>query len=137
MSPNLVDVYVDGSFDGQNASWAFAVIDPIKDSVIFEDKGVITDPDINSGRQIGGEVQAVIEAIECCKRNSLIAIIYYDYIGIEEWARCRWVANKSYTKRYQEYMMVNGQYFHRFVKIKSHTGNKWNEYVDKLAKSND
>ena len=134
---NLVGAYVDGSFNGEKASWAFAIIDPIKDSVIFENKGIITDPEINSGRQIGGEIQAVVEAIGYCKSKGLTPIIYYDYIGIEEWARGHWTANKPYTKRYQEYMMHNNQYIHTFVKIKSHTGNKWNEYVDKLAKPND
>lgn len=131
---NLVDVYVDGSFDGQNASWAFAVVNKETDSVLFDAKGIITDPDINSGRQVGGEIQAVIEAIDFCKTKGLTAAIHYDYIGIEMWATFQWAANKSYTKKYQQFMRQNKQHIHSFVKIKSHTGNKWNEYVDKLAK---
>lgn len=127
-----IDIYTDGSFNGKNASWAFVAVQ--NDSILFKNKGIITDPDVNSGYQIGGEVQAVIEAIKYCEANSLAAKIHYDYAGVENWATLAWRANKPYTIKYQQFMQEKEKFIAGFVKIKSHSGNKWNEWVDKFAK---
>lgn len=127
-----IDIYVDGSFNGQNASWAYIVVDDNK--VISQDSGTITDPELNLGWQIAGELQAVIEAIKYCKARDLAARIFYDYAGIEYWATGSWRAKKSYTIAYAKFMAENKEYIKEFVKIKSHTGNFWNEKVDRLAK---
>lgn len=126
------DVYTDGSFSNGRAFWAFVVI--CDDQIQFQDKGEINDANILTGRQVGAEIQAVIEAIKYCKKLKLRARVFYDYSGIECWADGSWRANKFYSIRYKEFIQNHLQFIESFVKVRAHSGNKWNEYVDKYAK---
>lgn len=133
-----VEVYVDGSFKNGRASWAFAVI---KDgAVISEAAGIITDKEINKGHQIGGECAAVINALKWAAKNNKSLIVYYDYVGLKNWIadlinpRHRpWARNRSYTEAYRRFCLNHKNHIKKFIKVKGHSGNKWNEYVDKLA----
>ena len=62
--------------------------------------------------------------------------IRYDYEGIEKWATNAWKANNTLTKKYAEFMRrKQTQIRISFRKVKSHSGDYYNEKVDKLAKS--
>lgn len=128
---NTPHIYIDGSFFKNTTSYAAVVIQNGKN--IHEESGKLAKK-YHKYRQIGGELYAVKTAIEWCKKNKLNnAIIYYDYTGIEKWATGKWKTNNSFTHSYKNYMnkiKVNI----KWVKIKSHSGDKWNEYVDQLAK---
>ena len=68
--------------------------------------------------------------------------IFYDYEGIEKWATGEWTARKDvaidYKKRVQRHLMLL-RYEHKieiiFTKVKAHSGEEFNEKVDRLAKS--
>ena len=60
-------------------------------------------------------------------------IIFYDYTGIEKWANNKWKTNNPLTQSYKEYMS-KVEIKIKWIKIKSHSGDKWNDYVDQLAK---
>ncbi len=128
-------VYVDGSFKNEKAQWAFIVIE--NETVIYQERGQL-EGEINEMRQIGGELKAVIQAICYARRVQRPAIIHFDYNGIEKWVADLfggkpWQTHKEWTAKYRDFVMKNGQYVHSFVKVKGHSGDKWNEEVDKIA----
>lgn len=133
-----IDIYVDGSFDKSRATakWAFIAVKDGKK--VFSDSGIITDPEIVEGWQIGGEIQAVIEAIKWSKTNSFKALIAHDYNGLyfwvaDSWGEKAWRTNKSYNKKYREFVLSNRNWVQGFRKVDAHTGDFWNEMVDGLA----
>lgn len=131
----VVDIYVDGSFRDEQACWAFIVVE--NDKQVYGAKGRLSGP-INEMRQIGGELKAVIMAVCYARRLNVKARIFYDYNGIENWVaeisgKKPWNTNNEWTTKYREWMLANRQYVDSFVKVKGHSGDKWNEEVDKLA----
>lgn len=132
-----VNIYSDGSFIEDKARWAFLVDDGGR--VVHSAGGIIDDPIWNQGRQVGGECRAVIEGIKWCVSNGYKARIYHDYTGLFEWVadyfnKVPWKANTEYTKYYRKYISENLSHITEFVKVKAHSGNKYNEMVDKIAK---
>ncbi len=138
---NIVDIYVDGSYGKNNliycASWAYIVIS--NKEVIYKDKGILYG-EINSMHQIGGELNAVKEAINYCIKNDFKCNIFYDYIGIKKWVldsfdgKKPWKCKNKYTKEYREFILKNRDYIESMHWVKSHNNNFYNEMVDKLAK---
>ena len=62
--------------------------------------------------------------------------IYYDYEGIAKWAQGDWKAKNKRTQQYAEFMNGKRSYIQlSFQKVKAHSGDHYNEEVDKLAKS--
>ena len=61
--------------------------------------------------------------------------IYHDYEGIAKWCQGLWKANKEGTKAYKEYYdSIREKLQIVFVKVAAHTGDKYNEMADRLAK---
>ena len=128
---NIPHIYIDGSFLKNKISYAAVVVK--NDKIIHEESGKL-DKKYNKYRHVGGELYAAKAAVEWCKKNEIYdVIIFYDYTGIEKWANNKWKTNTLLTQSYKEYMSkieINI----KWIKIKSHSGDKWNEYVDQLAK---
>ena len=87
-------------------------------------------------RNVSGEVKASMYVIQkAYDYNMKKVTIYFDYNGIQMWAIGSWKANNELTKLYRKF--CDDMYKKldiEFVKVKSHTNVKYNEYVDKLAK---
>ncbi len=127
------EIDVDGSC--QNGKTSYGAIIRKDGKVIKRISGLVGERDVEGSRQIAGELQAVIETVNWCRENSITDVtIYYDYAGIENWARGRWMAKKNITKQYAMFMNKAGMKI-EWQKIKSHTGVYWNEEADKLALS--
>ena len=63
-------------------------------------------------------------------------IIYHDYEGIAKWCLGEWKTNKEGTKAYKAYYdSIKSQINIKFVKVKGHSGDKYNDMADRLAKS--
>ena len=61
--------------------------------------------------------------------------IYHDYEGIAKWCLGEWKTNKEGTKAYKAYFdSIRDKLQVVFVKVAAHTGDKYNEMADKLAK---
>lgn len=126
-----IRVYVDGSFSPgyPNAGWGFVVVDG--EEVLTKACGVTAFP--AESRNIDGEVMAAFQAMRWLAANKKSGIICHDYEGIARWAKGEWQAKSNIAKQYvsaiQPYL-ANVQ----FEKVEAHTGHKWNEMVDGLAK---
>jgi ribonuclease HI len=129
--PDGLRVFVDGSFtpDFPKSGWAFVVTE--NDKEIARGSG-ITAFDAES-RNIDGEVTASFQAMKWLDAHDKSGVICHDYEGIARWAKGEWQAKSNIAKRY---VAAAQPYLHRvkFEKVAAHTGVKWNELVDQLAK---
>jgi ribonuclease HI len=129
--PGGLRIFVDGSFspDYPKSGWAFVVTED--DNELARGSG-LTAFDAES-RNIDGEVMASFQAMKWLEANDKCGVICHDYEGIARWAKGEWQAKSNIAKRY---VAAAQPYLHRvqFEKVAAHTGVKWNELVDKLAK---
>lgn len=135
LKENEIIAYVDGSYNKKDKSFSYGVL-------LFDNNGIY---ETNSKRfwgedsemrNVAGEIRgsqyAMQRALELGKSK---LYIHYDYMGIENWALGSWKANKKGTKAYAEYYSsIKDKLDVVFIKVKAHTGVKYNELVDKLAK---
>ena len=130
----IIDVYVDGSYNQktQQGSWAWIALNEQKDKVLFEENGLVIGEVIS--RNIDGELMAATKAMLWAYENKKTINIHYDYLGIEMWAIGRWKANSMIAKQYKKRVQDFAHKYY-FLKIEAHSGNQWNDYVDRLAKS--
>lgn len=130
-APGGIRVFVDGSFSPgfPYSGWGFVVTE--NDEEIARGSG-ITAFEAES-RNIDGEVMASYQAMKWLDANDKNGVICHDYEGIARWAKGEWQAKSNIAKRYVSAVQP---YLHRvkFEKVAAHTGVKWNELVDKLAK---
>ncbi len=135
----LVFLYTDGSYCNNRkiTSWAYIIVDA-SEKILKQDRGELTG-EITALWQIGGEMKAVMEGLNFCRENNLKAIIYHDYNGLFHWVsdlfgETPWKAKNEWTKKYRTFIINNANYIDSFQWVKSHSKNKFNEVVDKLAK---
>jgi viroplasmin and RNaseH domain-containing protein len=125
-------VYVDGSCLDEDVGYGLVVLQD--GEVVDELCGPVEEDAVQGMRQVAGELRAVQEAIAWCRERSVAEVsLFYDYEGIEKWATGEWRANKPATRAYartaQDWPIV--VHWH---KVESHTGNRWNDHADQLAK---
>lgn len=138
--PEGVRAYVDGSFDAANGRYSCGVVivetDAEGKSETTELNAAFDDAEAAQQRNIAGEIMGSKLAIDHCMANGLKSVeIYHDYEGIGAWADGRWKANNPLTKGYRDYVADARKSMDiRFVKVKAHAGNKYNELADRLAK---
>lgn len=124
-------VYVDGSYihtKCKRAGWAWVAVED--GQVIAQDSGV-TDKDALS-RNIDGELEAAVQAIEWAHRHGYKAVIHHDYSGISMWASGAWKVKAEVSKDYVERIrdIKSGI---TFQKVAGHSGDAFNDMADKLA----
>ncbi|HVG20310.1 MAG TPA: RNase H family protein, partial [Blastocatellia bacterium] len=126
------EIYVDGSY--LNGATGYGVV-ILKDGKVVEELfGPVVDYSASDTRQVAGELFAVEQALRWCEKNSVKEVgIFYDYLGIEKWATGAWKANQAMTQDYAKFVRASGVRI-RWNKVHSHTGNRWNDRADQLAK---
>lgn len=132
MSKPKAAVYVDGSWVAGRVGYGLAVL--VDETLVFEACGPIEETDTAGTRQVAGELFATGHALNWCKAQGISEVhVYFDYYGIEKWATGAWKAKQPLTQRYRDFVRGAGLqlYWH---KVAAHTGNRWNEHVDQLAK---
>lgn len=136
-SKNLVDMeaYIDGSYDNNLKKYSYGII-IFYNGKKYEFSSSGSDEELVELRNVAGELLAAINAMKfALEKGVRESNIYYDYQGIEMWATGEWKANLPFTKRYSEFSkMVMSKLKINFIKIKSHSGNRYNDEVDLLAK---
>jgi len=132
---NEIIAYVDGSFDKNKKYYSYGV-------VLFTTEGKITysqkekDEKLAEMRNVAGEIRGAMVAMEkALSMGKDTLYLYYDYMGIEKWATLEWKANKYGTQKYRDYYnSIKDKLNVIFVKVEAHSGDKYNEEADKLAK---
>ncbi|MBD5465502.1 MAG: hypothetical protein HDR22_06745 [Lachnospiraceae bacterium] len=130
-----IDAYIDGSYDDNLKKYSYGIIIFYNQRKYqFSSSG--NDKELVELRNVAGELLAAMNAMQFALEKEVRGInIYYDYQGIEMWATGNWKANLPFTKKYTEFSrMVMNKLKVNFIKIKSHSGNKYNDEVDLLAK---
>ena len=128
--------YVDGSYEHSMRQYAYGcVLVLAEDTVTLNGSG--NEEDYVAMRNVAGEILGSEHAIQWAVEHGYSSItIYYDYEGIEKWANGIWKANKIGTQRYKEFVAKQREKIDiSFSKVAAHTGVKYNEMADQLAKA--
>lgn len=134
-SEDIIVAYVDGSYDVKTHQYGAGVVILWKgEKQEFSFKG--DNPGLADMRNVAGELAGAQRAMEfAVENNAKKIIIYYDYEGIEKWCTGAWQARKEGTKMYAKaYEGLKSKIEIEFVKVRAHTGDKYNEEADILAK---
>lgn len=134
---STLTAYVDGSFDPSIGKYAFGCILLTPDGKIIRESGNGQDPESLAIRNVAGEMLGAMYAVQWAINHGYPSLtIYYDYEGIAKWAQGDWKAKNKRTQQYAEFMNGKRSYIQlSFQKVKAHSGDHYNEEVDKLAKS--
>lgn len=132
-NPDNVIYYVDGSYMNDTIGWGWIKVK--NKEVIDKDCGAIK-PSENTSRNITGELKAALSAVKNAIMTGEDSIyIVNDYQGISSFANGSWKPNSEHSKAYARKMKQAMSLIDiKFIKVKGHTGNKFNEMVDKVAK---
>lgn len=128
--------YVDGSFNSDTKEFSYgAVIFWGDKEYQFSDK--FNDEKLAEMHNVAGELKGSEKAMEFAIENKISKLaIYHDYEGIAKWCTDEWQAKKEGTKAYKSfYEKVKEEVKIEFVKVKGHSGDKYNELADRLAKA--
>lgn len=128
--------YVDGSYNKFSKEFSCGVVIFYKGKT-YEISKKYDDKELSSMRNVAGEIKASENAIKFCLKNSIKNLkIYHDYEGIAKWAKGDWKANKAGTIAYRDFFKEASKNINiTFEKVKAHSGNKFNDKADKLAKA--
>ena len=127
--------YVDGSFNNETKEFSYgAVIFWGNKEYQFSDK--FNDEKLAEMHNVAGELKGAEKAMEFALENKISKLsIYHDYEGIAKWCTDEWKAKKEGTKAYKNfYKKIKEKVNIDFIKVKGHSGDKYNELADKLAK---
>ena len=131
---NQAIAYVDGSFNNSTKEFSYGAVVFWKDQEYrFSDK--FNDPELAQMHNVAGELVGAGRAMTFALENNISRmLIHHDYEGIAKWCTGEWKAKKDGTKAYKqfyEYIKQNVQI--EFVKVKGHSGDKYNDLADQLA----
>lgn len=128
--------YIDGSFNSKTNSYGFGCILIVDNKEYIFKKGYFEEDEYTKLRNVAGEIKGAGFIINYAINNNIKKLhIFYDYEGIEAWYTGRWNASSSIAIEYKKFSDVAKEKIEVvFHKVKSHTNNKYNDKVDKLAK---
>lgn len=126
-------VYVDGSYRNKDKSHSYGVYMFNDEEEYTYSKRFFKDSEMrNVSGEIKGAMRAMEEAVKLGKKK---IYLHYDYEGIRSWALGFWKTNKEGTIYYKNfYDSIKNKLEVKFIKVEAHSGVKYNELVDKLAK---
>lgn len=127
--------YVDGSYNQITKVFSYGVVMFYNGTEIH-----LSDCDDNDElaqmRNVAGEIQGSMAAMKFALDNGCKEItIHHDYEGISKWPLGQWQATKTGTIAYKKYYdSIKKELKVTFVKVKGHSGDKYNDLADLLAK---
>ena len=130
--------YVDGSYDNLNKTYGYGAVIFHGDTK-HEISGFGDEEGMASMRNVAGEIESAMKTVDYCVKNKIKSLlIFHDYEGIGKWADKKWKTNLPETRNYKEYIdkarRLNGIII-EFKHVKGHSGNKFNDLADKLARA--
>lgn len=128
--------FVDGSYNHETLEAGFGCVMVRNDKILDEFSNSIMLDKHNNSRNVEGELEGALQAVHWAVENHHEKItIVYDYNGIEKWVNGEWRAKKDLTRGYAAEMRALKMHIEiDFVKVKAHSGQKYNERADYLAK---
>lgn len=127
-----IHAFVDGSYIDGIIGYGAVILK--KGIILHKFSGQVDRPEYLQHHQVGGELAAASKVFQWCIENKIhCCTIHYDYEGIRKWATGEWKAKKELTQKYQQYIRQLPLDI-KWIKVKSHTGNLWNERADQLAR---
>ncbi len=136
LNDKTIKAYVDGSFNVETGVYSFGCVFLPDDGTVRVLCGSGNDPENAKQRNVTGEMLGAMNAVLCAIKSGYKAIeIYYDYAGIESWVTGAWKSKNDLTRSYA--MAMRGWMSRiriSFHKVEAHTGDKYNELADKMAK---
>lgn len=131
-----VKAYVDGSYDSTTNIFSYGMI-ILQNGTESRFCKKFCDSDLASMCNVVGEIKGAEAAIQYALDHGIKHLtIYHDYEGIAKWCTGEWKANKHGTIAYRNfYTAASKKIKIDFVKVTGHSGDKYNEIADSLAKS--
>lgn len=135
-SPDTAVAYVDGSYNVKTKIFACGVV-ILHNGEEKQFNESFDDPELASMRNVAGEINGSMAAMSYCAEHGIKNLhIFYDYAGIEYWCTGAWKTNKSGTIDYKRfYDEMKNTVNITFHKVKGHSGDKYNDMADALAKA--
>lgn len=130
-----ITAYVDGSYNAATKEYSYgAVIFAGDKKECFSEK--FDNPELATMRNVAGELEGSMKAMRYAVEAGAKELdIYYDYEGIEKWCTGAWKTNKDGTKAYKAfYEEISKKLKVNFHKVKGHSGDRYNDEADELAK---
>ena len=134
--PGTMYAYVDGSFRQGYAVYGYGVVIVANGCVVETMSGYGARPEYVTMRNVAGEVLGAVKAMEyALAEGAQKLVLYFDYQGIESWATGAWKRNNDLTRGYFEFVRdIRGKLSLSFQKVKGHSGDRFNDLADELAK---
>lgn len=127
--------YVDGSYNNDTTEFSYGAV------IFYQGKEhhlseKSSNPSLASMRNVAGEIKGSEAAISFALEHKARKItIYHDYEGIAKWCTGGWKTNKEGTISYKAfYDEASKNVDISFVKVTGHSGDKYNDLADSLAK---
>ena len=127
--------YVDGSYNVATNEFGYGVVMFHRGHQIHLSDS-FNDEEMAAMRNVAGEIYGSMAAMEYAIKNGIHSLtIYYDYMGISKWCTGEWKTNKKGTILYKKYYeQAKKKVNITFEKVKGHSGDKYNDLADSLAK---
>ncbi len=133
----LIHIWVDGSClrssNGRlHFGWAYVILDGERE--LHRASGHDVPAEACRHRNVAGEIQAVLRALAWCQAHGIAAVtVYFDYQGLASWVEGAWKTTTPFTRAYVEQVQALGMTL-TWHKVRAHSGEKYNELVDQLAR---
>lgn len=127
--------YIDGSYDAKTGCYSFGGVLLWNDQEYQFSKKYEPDQ-YSSSRNVAGEIKGAGYILQYACNHGIQEInLIYDYAGIEKWYTGEWQANSGIAVAYTTFRdQVKNKIKVNFIKVKSHSNDKYNDLADTLAK---
>ena len=129
--------YIDGSYNRRKNRYGYGVVILEAGEIIRREYGGGMPLPSENGWNINGELAAAECAIQLALDNNCKElVIFHDYAGVGKWADHHWNTTKDYVREYISFVEKARETVKiSFVHVKGHSGVKYNEMADDLAKT--
>lgn len=127
--------YVDGSYHVGTKEFSYGMV------LLYQGREEqvsqkVDEPELAEMRNVAGEIKGAEAAMAYAVEHHIPKlVIYHDYEGIAKWCTGAWQTKKEGTKAYKQYYdSIKEQVQIEFRKVKGHSGDRYNDLADLLAK---